>query len=39
MDTARQQVEDAKAVLENPEDPLLELIRQKEAEALRGPTR
>jgi hypothetical protein len=32
MDTATQQVEDAKAALPLPEDPILELIRQKENE-------
>lgn len=34
IDTAKQQVEDVKSVLPTLEDPLLQLIRQKEAEAL-----
>jgi hypothetical protein len=34
LDTAKQQLDDAQNALETPEDPLLQLIRQKEAEAL-----
>lgn len=37
VDAAKQQVDAAKAIIESPEDPLLDLIRQKEAEALGTP--